>query len=497
MSQVIPKGWAIAKISDVSAKCAQRKPELSETFSYVDIGSINRELKVIESPQLIQGDGAPSRARKVLNQGDILVSLTRPNLNAVALVSKKYDQQIASTGFEVIKPLVIESRYIFALSRTKHFIDSISGVVQGALYPAAKSSDVQAYQFSLPPLAEQKVIADKLDELLAQVESTKARLDAIPAILKSFRQSVLKAAVSGKLTEEWRGAYSPSLVDTQEIINELFEEGYTHGNFGRKLDRAPLITPDESNLVVKHQNGWELIRLGSLCESVVPNRDKPKKFSGSFHWLLTPHFNEQSIWIDYSKIENGLSEDEVKEYKAKVIKTGNVIMTCVGRVGLSAVLEEDSVINQQLHAFIVNDYVKPEYLAYCIRANINYFEVKATSTTVSYLNKTSCNSLPIPLPSIEEQTEIVRRVEELFAFADKVEAQVNAAQARVNHLTQSILAKAFRGELTKEWRTANPELISGENSAKALLERIKAERETLTTKSKPSKSRKKVIANEG
>lgn len=97
----------------------------------------------------------------------------------------------------------------------------------------------------------------------------------------------------------------------------------------------------------------------------------------------------------------------------------------------------------------------------------------------------------------------VRRVEELFAFAkhilvlcpagqrtavqdgsrpscaDKVEAQVNKAQARVNNLTQSILAKAFRGELTLEWRAANPELISGDNSAEALLKRIKAERAKL------------------
>ncbi len=75
----------------------------------------------------------------------------------------------------------------------------------------------------------------------------------------------------------------------------------------------------------------------------------------------------------------------------------------------------------------------------------------------------------------QEQTEIVRRVDQLFAHADRIEQQVNNALARVNNLTQSILAKAFRGELTEQWRKDNPELISGENSAEALLERIKAE----------------------
>lgn len=80
------------------------------------------------------------------------------------------------------------------------------------------------------------------------------------------------------------------------------------------------------------------------------------------------------------------------------------------------------------------------------------------------------------VPNQDEQTEIVRRVDQLFACADTVERQVNSALARVNRLTQSILAKAFRGELTAQWRADHPELISGENSAEALLERIKEER---------------------
>jgi type I restriction enzyme S subunit len=84
--------------------------------------------------------------------------------------------------------------------------------------------------------------------------------------------------------------------------------------------------------------------------------------------------------------------------------------------------------------------------------------------------------IKINLPSVNAQHGIVRRVDQLFAFADQIEQQVANAQARVDKLTQSILAKAFRGELTAEWRAAHPELISGEHSAAALLERIKAEK---------------------
>ncbi|HFI8026575.1 TPA: restriction endonuclease subunit S, partial [Escherichia coli] len=102
----------------------------------------------------------------------------------------------------------------------------------------------------------------------------------------------------------------------------------------------------------------------------------------------------------------------------------------------------------------------------------------ATGTTgnMPKINQTVVSNTPINLPSLTEQHEIVRRVEQLFAYADTIEKQVNNALARVNNLTQSILAKAFRGELTAQWRAENPELISGENSAAALLEKIKAER---------------------
>lgn len=107
------------------------------------------------------------------------------------------------------------------------------------------------------------------------------------------------------------------------------------------------------------------------------------------------------------------------------------------------------------------------------------------------LNLQNIKDVEFSLPATEEQNEIVHRVKELFAFADQVEQQVKNAQGRVNNLTQSILAKAFRGELTAQWRAENPDLISGDSpengSAELLLAKIKAEREALKKISKPKK----------
>ena len=124
-------------------------------------------------------------------------------------------------------------------------------------------------------------------------------------------------------------------------------------------------------------------------------------------------------------------------------------MTCVGTFGLSAIVERPIVINQQLHAFITNEKVYSKYLAYCIQLNKQYFESKSksTSTTIQYLNKENCNSMPFPLCSITEQQTIVQEIESRLSVADKMEESITQSLQRAEALRQSILKKAFEGRL--------------------------------------------------
>ncbi|MEH0783150.1 restriction endonuclease subunit S [Vibrio alginolyticus] len=450
-NQQAPKEWYAVQIADISIKGQQRKPNSDESFTYIDIGSIDRDSKRISTPQRLKGEDAPSRARKVINSGDVLVSLTRPNLNAVALVTEKYDDQIASTGFEVIKPINVESRYIFALTRSKDFIDTISGVTQGALYPAAKSADVQAYTFLLPPLAEQKVIAEKLDTLLAQVEATKARLESTLQTLKQFRQSVLAAAVSGKLTEDWR---------KNNLTNERWEDISFH------------------ELILK-------VRSGSA--------EKPTDDVNGVPILRSSAVRPLSV--DYSDVRYLDDVDNLKN--ENYLRNGDLLFTrlsgsaeYVGNCALVKGVENEYQYPDRLFCARLKDPTHAEYLEYfCssdgFRQHI-YSSIKSSAghqrITLDVIKKA-----PISLPSRAEQEEIVIRIKKLFAGADATEQQVNQALERVDNLTQSILAKAFRGELTEQWRKENPELISGENSAEALLEKIKAERAAANPKRKTRK----------
>jgi type I restriction enzyme S subunit len=470
----LPKGWVYARIGDVAAKTVQRVPHEKDEFIYVDIGSIDRNLKIISEPQTLLGKDAPSRARKIINTGDILVSLTRPNLNAVALIEQEFDNQIASTGFEVIKPILVDSRYIFAIVRSNEFIDAISKKVQGALYPAAKSDDVRQYEFLLPPLAEQHQIAAKLDELMAQVDSIKTRLDTIPKILKRFRQSVLAAAVSGRLTEDWRIGNANE--NAEKLLAQLLEKN-TH----KAKPYEPSIPPFEIS------GNWQWARLGDIfiIKSGTTIKAEHELDYGDYPYFKVGDMNALENSFLMQKTTKFASKEQVSSKslidKGAIVfpKRGGAISTNKKRI-----LAQASLVDLNTMSIIVNSPMSVKYTYYWF-LTIDLARLN-TGSTVPQINNGDIEPLWVPIPPTNEQTEIVRRVEQLFTYADQIEQRVKDAQARVNHLTQSILAKAFRGELTADWRAQNSDLISGENSAEALLAKIQAQR----LKEKPKTGRK-------
>lgn len=136
---VLPDGWRWARLGDVSSMIETRDPrrEPGNTFKYVDITSVdNVDKRIVEAREII-GKDAPSRARQVIRAGDVIVSTTRPNLNAIALVPIELENQICSTGFCVLRPTdELGSPFLFAFVQTPEFVNGLSESVKGALYPA-------------------------------------------------------------------------------------------------------------------------------------------------------------------------------------------------------------------------------------------------------------------------------------------------------------------------------------------------------------------------
>jgi type I restriction enzyme S subunit len=311
---------------------------------------------------------------------------------------------------------------------------------------------VEGFKVNLPPKAEQRVIADKLDTLLAQVETTKARLDRIPQILKTFCQSVLASANRGKLTEEWRDKNGLSISDWT-------------------FDKA-------QNLCTKVQSGST-------------PKNNPFDQDGKIPFLKVYNIVNQEINFDYKPqfiTENVHSSSLSRSITHPNDILMNIVGPPLGKVAVVSSQYPEWNLNQAITLFRVNpEKLKFKYLYYVLcEGELVRKVMPDTKGSVGQINisLSQCRDAIIPAPKLVEQTEIVRRVEQLFAHADKIEQQVQAAQQRVDKLTQSILAKAFRGELTTQWRKDNPDLITGDNSAEALLTKIKAEREAKLPKKK-------------
>lgn len=439
----LPEGWVITSLGKICGPTVQRTPDPDENFTYIDIASIDRERKVILQPQSLVGAEAPSRARKVVEKGDVIVSMTRPNLNAIALIDEKHHESIASTGFDVLKPIGVDPRWVFAAVRSASFVEAMCEKVQGALYPAVKSADIREFEIPLPPFAEQTRIAAKLEELLTQVDNLKARIDGIPALLMRFRQSVLAAAVSGRLTKDWP---MPAVEFTSE---------------DKRPDWIPKSLPE----------------LGELARGKSKHRPRndERLFGEEYPFIQTGEVANSSGRIKTAKVfysDFGLAQ-------SRLFPKGTLCITIAANIADTAILDMDACFPDSIVGFIANeDECCAQFVQYLIDVNKQNLEDFAPATAQKNINLKVLSELVFPMPSLAEQIEIVGRAEQLFAFADQLNARIKAAQVRINLLTQSVLARAFRGELVPQNPTDEP--------AGVLLERIKAQR-AAAPKVKPSR----------
>ncbi|HCM1956298.1 TPA: restriction endonuclease subunit S [Salmonella enterica subsp. houtenae serovar 43:z4,z23:-] len=319
----------------------------------------------------------------------------------------------------------------FAYYALWNITEALKASAHGVAMPHITKAGMEAWEIDLPPLTEQKVIAEKLDTLLAQVDSTKARLERITQILKRFRQAVLASVVCGKLS--------------------------------------------------KNTGQWKTYSLKNICTSISDgDHQAPPKSETGIPFLVISDVNKGQI--DFENVSRWVPEsyyESLKEIRKPF--QNDILYTVTGSYGIPVIVNTTKPFCFQRHIAIIkpnSSLIDYKFLAFYLESPqiFKHASDVATGTAQKTVSLSSLRNFELSVPSLEEQAEIVRRVEQLFAYADTIEKQVNNALTRVNSLTQSILAKAFRGELTAQWRAENPELISGENSAAALLEKIKAER---------------------
>jgi type I restriction enzyme S subunit len=364
-------------------------------------------------------------AEQVLKVGDVVVATSSGSISVVGKAAQVRKEQPMSFGAfcGVLRPSpVIHARYFGHFFSSKAYRDAVSDMARGVNINNLKRDHFQAIRIPLAPLAEQKRIVDKLDTVLTRVDAVDARLARVAPLLKRFRQSVLAAATSGRLTQDWRKV-------TSNVVGEFKQLG----------------------------------SMGSVIAGQSPSVSEVNRDGHGMPYVTGP---EQ--W-DGKKI----LAHKWTEYPKRVAPENSIFITVKG-AGVGKTFPGcHAAIGRDIYAFVPSSEHLHKYVLFAIQASAEMVVLKAKGL-IPGLTKADIAEQIVYVPSRDEQLEIVRRVETLFAFADRLEARLQNAQTAADRLTPSLLAKAFRGELVPQDPNDEP--------ASELLKRLAAAPAALTRK---------------
>ena len=383
-------------IGKVASKCATWKPAQNGdgVLDYIDLSSVDKDSKSIVSVEQYQCSEAPSRARQLVETGDVLVATVRPNLNGVALVGQEHHGMTASTGYCVLRPNreALESRYLFHWVKTGVFVRWMVSVATGANYPAVSDAKVRASTIPLPPLAEQKRIAgilDAADALRAKRREALAQLDTL----------------------------------LQSTFLDMFGD--------------PATNP----------KGWGVVAFESIGNSRLGKMLDKGKEVGDCQFPYLANTNVQWGRFALAALRTmDFSESDCEEFK---LEDGDLLICEGGEVGRTAIWHgaHDRIYFQKaLHRVRLDPTVAvPEYVFQFMwfMAKNGGFRDLTTSATIAHLTGVKLKRLPCPRPPLDLQHRYA-------AIVKSVEQQRVSQRAHLNELDTlfaSLQSRAFRGDL--------------------------------------------------
>ena len=433
---ILPKGWVCTPLTEAIDKIVGGGTPSKAVSSYYEgeipwmtVKDMNK-FRPIDTMDHISQEGVNNSSTNVIPAGTPIIA-TRMSLGKI--VRANFDSAINQDLKAIFLNNEINDYYFEYWYRSMAPI--IESIGTGTTVKGIKLTQLHALDFMLPPLPEQKRIVEKLDSLLAQVDTIQQRLNNLPDIIKRFRQSVLAAAVSGKLTEQWRE------------INEV--------------------------------NDWKTLAIGDISTFQNGFAFKSGWFADSGKYQVIKLGNVKDDYLKLEKSPAFINSDIAKEYIKYKPNVGDILISMTGTkykgdYGYVCRVNEDLpiLINQRVGRIVAKpDLIDSNFLLQYMRSElfrVEFLKGETGGVNQGNVGTKHIQSCPIGIPSLKEQTEIVRLVEQYFALADTLEKNLASAKQRVDSLTQSILAKAFRGELVPQDPNDEP--------ADKLLARIKTAR---------------------
>jgi type I restriction enzyme S subunit len=331
-------------------------------------------------------------------------------------------------------------------------------------------------------------IVAKLDELTARLARAQAELDRTPQLTDRFRLSVLRAGVMGKLSEGWR-VTTTNITPVGALLRDV--PAPQQGRGGREA--TDKIIPGAAGLSVNDPGtalptGWEwvsLLRVAKQETGHTPSRSQPSYWDGGVPWIgIRDAGTHHGRYIE--KTVQTISDAGLTNSSARLLPPSTVCLSRTASVGYVTIMGQSMATSQDFATWTCTEALLPEYLMYALMAegeDIRKFGMGSTHTTIYF---PEIRALHIALPPVEEQKEIIARIKQALARADRLEAEAARARALLDRLVSAILAKAFKGELVPQDPNDQP--------ASVLLDRIRAQRAAAPKAKHKQRSKRRIGA---
>lgn len=454
----VPENWVWVRLKSINKDKKRNidpRDYSEEVFELYSVPSYD-----LGEPEYIKGKEIGSN-KQVVKENEILLCKINPRINRVWIVLNnrgKY-RQLASTEWIVISEnKVIYPRYLLFLLKAPYFrkliTSNVSGV--GGSLTRAKPKEVETYPIALPPLNEQKRIAEKIERLFAKIDEAKRLIEEVKESFQLRRAAILDKAIKGKLVEQdTREESATSLLAKVEIEREkLIKE--------KKLKKKNIepIKPEEIPYDIPRNWAWvRLEQITDLSDNAI--RRGPFGSAITKEMFVPKGENTYKVYEQKNAIQQNaflgdyyISEEKYNSLISFRVLPGDIIVSCAGTIGKTFIIPDDApagIINQALLKIRLNNSViDNEYFLYLFEALLlKHIHQTAKGSaiknmvSVDYLKKT----LLIPLPPIMEQKRIVEKLNFILDNIKKEQEYIESLESELEILKQSILNKAFRGKL--------------------------------------------------
>ena len=421
----IPENWCWCRLGELVYNHGQKTPE--QEFSYIDIGSIDNEHQRLNKKEnIITPDKAPSRARKIVFEGDVIYSTVRPYLHNICIIDKKFSKEpIASTGFAVMASTeVLFNKYLFYYLLSPIFDNYANATdnAKGVAYPAINDDKLYKGVVPLPPLAEQKRIVAAIEKFMPLIEEYGKKETELKALNEQIgtltKKAILQEAVQGKLVPQ-----IASEGNAKDLLEEIKKEKTKLIKQGKIKQEKTLPEITEEEIPFDIPETWCWCRFGDIFQhntgktqnsSVETKNGELRKFitTSNLYW------NE----FDFTKVKEMLfSENELQRC---TVTKGDLLICEGGEYGRAAIWTYDYDVCFQNHVHRARSikensiYVEFYYYLIFLYKNIGFIEGRGVG--IKSLSTENLHKIIIPLPPLEEQKRIVAAIEKLLPLCEKL-----------------------------------------------------------------------------